>query len=148
MRKLVLVALLAVSLNGIAQQKRERINSDKKEQLTPEQRQEKHLKKLSADLNLNAKQQAEVKTLLAEQNAKAIELKAFRNAKKDQQLLASANERKEMAMKLKAEKDANDAKMKSILTPEQYTKWENNKAIQREKMLQRRENEKKHKSHE
>jgi predicted nucleic acid-binding Zn-ribbon protein len=104
------------------------------EKLTPEQRQEKHLNKLTTDLNLNAKQQEEVKKLLAEQSAKAAEFKAKREAKKDKQLLASAKERKEMAQKMKAEKEANDAKMKSILTPGQYTKWENDREIRKEKM--------------
>lgn len=85
------------------------------------------------------------KKLLAEQSAKAAEFKAKREAKKDEQLLASAKERKEMAQKMKAEKEANDAKMKSILTPEQYTKWENDREIRKEKMLEKREERRRHK---
>ena len=135
MKKVIMAALLVVSLSSVAQQRRERPNRDQMEKLTPEQRQEKHLNKLTTDLNLNAKQQEEVKKLLAEQSAKAAEFKAKREAKKDEQLLASAKERKEMAQKMKAEKEANDAKMKSILTPEQYTKWEIKK---QEKMKERK----------
>ena len=47
-----------------------------------------------------------------------------------------------MAQKMKAEKEATDAKMKSILTPEQYTKWENDREIRKEKMLEKREERK------
>ena len=50
-----------------------------------------------------------------------------------------------MAQKMKAEKEANDAKMKSILTPEQYTKWENDREIRKEKMLEKREERRRHK---
>lgn len=145
MRKVIMAALLVVSLSSVAQQRRERPNRDEMEKLTPEQRQEKHLNKLTTDLNLNAKQQEEVKKLLAEQSAKAAEFKAKREAKKDEQLLASAKERKEMAQKMKAEKEANDAKMKSILTSEQYTKWENDREIRKEKMLEKREERRRHK---
>ena len=149
MKKVIMAALLVVSLSSVAQQRRERPNRDQMEKLTPEQRQEKHLNKLTTDLNLNAKQQEEVKKLLAEQSAKAAEFKAKREAKreakKDEQLLASAKERKEMAQKMKAEKEANDAKMKSILTPEQYTKWENDREIRKEKMLEKREERRRHK---
>ena len=150
MKKVIMAALLVVSLSSVAQQRRERpnrdqMNRDQMEKLTPEQRQEKHLNKLTTDLNLNAKQQEEVKKLLAEQSAKAAEFKAKREAKKDEQLLASAKERKEMAQKMKAEKEANDAKMKSILTSEQYTKWENDREIRKEKMLEKREERRRHK---
>ena len=150
MKKVIMAALLVVSLSSVAQQRRERpnrdqMNRDQMEKLTPEQRQEKHLNKLTTDLNLNAKQQEEVKKLLAEQSAKAAEFKAKREAKKDEQLLASAKERKEMAQKMKAEKEANDAKMKSILTPGQYTKWENDREIRKEKMLEKREERRRHK---
>jgi len=43
-----------------------------------------------------------------------------------------------MAAKMKAEKEATDAKMKSILTPEQYTKWENDREIRKEKCSKKR----------
>ncbi|CAM2948108.1 hypothetical protein SAMN05444143_11142 [Flavobacterium succinicans] len=138
MKKLVLAALLAVSLSSVAQQRRERPNRDEMEKLTPEQRQEKHLKKMTTDLNLNAKQQEEVKKLLADQSAKAADFKAKREAKKEERLLANAKERKAMAEKMKAEKEATEAQMKKILSPEQYTKWENDRAIRQEKMMEKR----------
>lgn len=141
MRKLIMIALFAVSLNSVAQQKGERPSRDEMEKMTPEQRQEKQLKKLTADLKLTAKQQEEVKKLLAEQSAKNADYKS----KRDEQLLAQSKERKEMAEKMKAEKEANEAQMKKILSPEQYTKWENDRAIQKEKMLEKRGDRKRHK---
>lgn len=138
MKKLIVAALMVVSLSSVAQERRERPNRDEMEKLTPEQRQEKHLKKMTTDLNLNAKQQQEVKKLMAEQNAKMTELKAKKEAAKNEKLLANSKERKEMAVKMKAEKEAMDAKMKKILSPEQYTKWENDRAIRQEKMMEKR----------
>ncbi|OAZ02787.1 hypothetical protein [Flavobacterium succinicans] len=145
MKKLIMAAFLVVSLSSVAQERRERPNRDEMEKMTPEQRQEKHLKKMTTDLNLNAKQQEEVKKLMAEQGKKAADFKAKRDAKKEEQLLASAKERKEMAEKMKAEKEAMDAKMKAILTPEQYTKWEKEREIRKEKMLEKREQRRRHK---
>ena len=46
MKKVIMAALLVVSLSSVAQQRRERPNRDQMEKLTPEQRQEKHLNKL------------------------------------------------------------------------------------------------------
>ncbi|MGL2988386.1 hypothetical protein ACSVH5_12425 [Flavobacterium sp. RSSA_27] len=138
MKKVIMAALLVVSLSCVAQQKKERPNRNEMEKMTPEQRQEKHLNKLTKDLNLDSKQKEEVKKLLAEQGTKAADFKAKRDAIKDDQTPESAKERKELAKKMKAEKEAMDAKMKSILTPEQFTKWEKDRETQKEKMLEKR----------
>lgn len=134
MKKVIMLAVLLIGLNGMAQQRNERPNRDQMEKMTPEQRQEKQLKRLTSDLNLNAKQQEEVKKLMAEQNAKMTDLKAKKEVAKNEQLLANSKERNEMA-----------EKMKAILTKDQYTKWENNRAIQQEKMMERRGERKRNK---
>lgn len=138
MRNLIVIVLLAISLSGWSQQRRERPNRGEMEKMTPEQRQEQRLNKMSKDLNLNAKQQEEIKKLMAEEGEKAEKFRANRKEAKDKQLLESAKQRKEMGEKMKVEKEAHDAKMKKILSPEQYTKWENNRTIQQEKMRQKR----------
>lgn len=138
MRTLIVIALLAMSLNGWSQQRRERPNREEMEKMTPEQRQELRLNKMTQDLNLDTKQQEEVKKLMAEEGEKAEKFRAKRKEAKEKQLLESAKERKEMAEKMRVEKEAHDAKMKKILSPEQYTKWENNRLIQQEKMRQKR----------
>ena len=63
---------------------------------------------------------------------------AKRKDKKDGGTKPTAAEREALKNELKAEKDANDAKMKTILTADQYTKWhtlqEKNKDKAKEKM--------------
>ncbi len=69
-----------------------------------EMRQQKQLDKMKTDLNLNDDQVIKIKAMQQERQSK---MAAYRDAK------------------MKNEKDAKD-KMKQILTPEQYAKWENN----------------------
>ncbi|QSW90357.1 MULTISPECIES: hypothetical protein [Flavobacterium] len=121
MKKLLIAAMLFVGIAGFAQ--------DKKERLTPEQRNEKQLQKLTTELNLDTNQQAQVKQLLADRSAKVEKLREAREAQKDSDVKPTASEREAFRNELKAEKEANDAKMKSILNADQYTKW---KSIQEE----------------
>jgi periplasmic protein CpxP/Spy len=62
----------------------------------------------------------------------------MREAKKESDVKPTAAEREAFKNEMKAEKDANDAKMKSILTADQYSKWhslqDKNKDKAREKM--------------
>ncbi len=69
-----------------------------------EMRQQKQLDKMKADLNLNDDQVMKIKAMQQERQSK---MAAYRDAK------------------MQNAKDAKD-KMKQILTPEQYAKWENN----------------------
>lgn len=137
MKKLLIAALLFVGIAGFAQ--------DKREKLTPEQRNEKQLQKLTSELNLDANQQTQVKQLLADRSAKAEKFKEARQDRKDSNVKPTAEEKAAFRKELMAEKEANDAKMKSILNADQYTKWkkiqEENKDKAREKMKEyRKEN--------
>lgn len=133
MKKLFIAALLFVGVASFAQDA-----DQKREKLTPEQRSEKQLQRLTSELSLNANQQSQVKQLLAERSAKAEKFKEARQAKKDSDVKPTAAEREVFKKEMLAEKEANDAKMKSILTADQYTKWhalqEKNKEKAREKM--------------
>jgi len=120
MKKLFIVALLFVGIVSFAQDINQKPARDQKEILTPEQRNEKHLQKLTSDLNLDKKQQEQVKQLLAERSAKADK---FREAKKDGKVKPTDAEREAFKKQMTAEKEANDAKMKAILNADQYTKW-------------------------
>lgn len=130
MKKLFIAALLVVGLSTFAQERKQRPNRSNSEtsneKLTPEQRSEKHLKKLTTDLNLNEKQQEQVGKIITEQGAKR---EAFRANKKA--------EREAMKGKMEEERAAMDAKMKTILTPEQFEKWNANKEKMKEKMKER-----------
>ena len=121
MKKLFIAALLFVGIVSFAQDINQKPTRDQREKLTPEQRSEKNLQKLTADLNLDKKQQEQVKQLLAERRAKA---EKFRDARKDKKGTKPTDAEKEAFKKqMKAENEASDAKMKAILTADQFTKW-------------------------
>jgi Spy/CpxP family protein refolding chaperone len=144
MKKLFIAALLFVGIASFAQdadmdQKPPR---EQRERLTPEQRNEKQLKKLTSDLSLDTKQQEQVKQLLAERSAKAEKFRDARKEQKESGTKPTAEQKEAFKKEMMAEKDANDAKMKGILTADQYTKWkasqEDHKEKFREKMKERR----------
>jgi len=120
MKKLFIAALLFVGVVSFAQDINQKSTRDQRENLTPEQRNEKHLQKLTSELSLDKKQQDQVKQLLAERSAKAEKFKA---ARKDSKTKPTDAERETFKKQMETEKAANDAKMKSILNADQYTKW-------------------------
>ncbi|TDO69997.1 hypothetical protein EV143_11274 [Flavobacterium chryseum] len=138
MKKLFIAALLFVGIASFAQDMDQKPAREQRERLTPEQRNEKQLQKLTSELTLDANQQTQVKQLLAERSAKAEKFREARKDKKDSNVKPTAEEREAFKKEMLAEKEANDAKMKSILTVDQYTKWhtlqEKNKDKAREKM--------------
>lgn len=125
MKKIIVVALLIVGMTGFAQERRQ-MRSDKTEmeQLTPEQRNQLHLKKLTLDLDLNATQQKEMSKIIAEQSAKREAAMAERKASKDANKKIKADERFARKNKMLDEKIAMKERMKKILNPEQMKKWE------------------------
>ncbi|RKR09169.1 hypothetical protein C8C83_0785 [Flavobacterium sp. 90] len=142
MKKLFIAALLFIGVASFAQEADQKPPREQRERLTPEQRSDKQLKKLTSELNLDANQQAQVKQLLADRNAKAEKFKETRKAKKDSDVKPTAAEKEAFKKEVIAERDANDAKMKSILNADQYTKW---KAIQEENKDKAREKMKEYK---
>ncbi|WPO76908.1 hypothetical protein [Flavobacterium sp. KACC 22761] len=142
MKKLFIVAMLFVGVASFAQDMAQKPARDQKERMTPEQRNEKQLQKLTSELTLDANQQAQVKQLLADRSAKAEKMREARQASKDSGTKPTAAEREAFKKDMIAERDANDAKMKSILNADQYTKWkkiqEENKDKAREKMREYR----------
>lgn len=130
--------MLFVGVASFAQDMDQKPARDQRERMTPEQRNEKQLKKLTSELNLDANQQTQVKQLLADRSAKAEKLREARQANKENGTKLTAAERETFKKDMLAERDANDAKMKSILNADQYTKWkkiqEENKDKAREKM--------------
>ncbi|WP_238989906.1 DUF4890 domain-containing protein [Flavobacterium sharifuzzamanii] len=120
MKKLFIAALLFVGIVSFAQDINQKPARDQREKLTPEQRNEKYLQKLTSDLSLDKKQQEQVKQLIAEKSAKA---EKFRQSRKDSKTPLTAEEKAAFKKQMVAEKADNDAKMKSILNADQYTKW-------------------------
>ena len=131
MKKMFVLAIMMIGMTSFAQEKSVADKRPKMEKLTPEQRNEKHLKKLTEKLSLTETQQKEVGKILAEQAAKRE---------------ATHSDRKKMMeaehAKRKAEMEANDAKIKAILTPEQSKKWEALKAEKKQEFKERKEKRK------
>jgi len=145
MKKLFIAALLFVGIASFAQEIDQKPARNQKERLTPEQRNEKQLQKLTSELSLNANQKTQVKQLLAERSAKSEKFREARKNKKDSNVQPTEADREAFKKEMLAEKEANDAKMKSILTADQYTKWhslqEKNKDKSREKMKENNKEE-------
>lgn len=142
MKKLFLVALVVVSFTAFAQEGIGKPDKEAMGKLTPEQRTEKHLKKLTADLNLNANQQEQVKQILTEQGIKREAFKAKREEYKANNLKPTPEEREALKSKMQEEKNAMDSKMKAILSPEQFEKWISIQEKKKEKMKARMEEKK------
>lgn len=88
MKKMFALAVLMIGMTSFAQEKpAEGIRAEKArmEKMTPEQRNEKHLKKLTADLSLSESQQKQMAAVLSEQSAK-------REAKKSRKRKSDGNE--------------------------------------------------------
>ncbi len=60
MKKLFIAALLVFGITSFAQERRATTERAKMEQMTPEQRNQLHLKKMTLELDLNASQQKEM----------------------------------------------------------------------------------------
>ncbi|MFN7674548.1 hypothetical protein [Flavobacterium sp.] len=140
MKKLVVAFLLIVGITAMAQEKEmKRPNGDKFASLTPEQKVEYQVKKMSKDLSLNDKQVKEVKALVTKEVEK-------RNAIKAEMKALQAKQRIEMKAKIDEEYAAMSNEMRKILTSEQFTKWEKiheeRREKMKEKMKEKRENKK------
>lgn len=140
MKKVCIVALLVIGLSSFAQERKERHPKGEMEQMTPEQRNQLHLKKMTLDLDLNAKQQEQLTKILADQSAKREAMKAEHKAKTEEVKAI----RFEMKKKILDEQIEMKNKMKSILSAEQFSKWEMKKEKNNKRMWEGR---KKHKEH-
>lgn len=135
MKKMFVLAVLMIGMTSFAQEKPvqgKKAERAKMEKLTPEQRNEQHLKKLTKDLSLNESQQKQMATILSEQSAK----REAKKAEREKMMEAKRSERK-------AEMEATDSKIKAILTPEQTKKWEAMKAERQAKAKEKFQERKK-----
>jgi Spy/CpxP family protein refolding chaperone len=142
MKKVLIALLIIIGMSSFAQETATRPHKHRMEKLTPEQRSEKHLKKMTSELGLNSKQQEQISKIIAEQNSKKEAMKAKHEANKDIHVKPTLEDRQTFKKQMKEEKAVMEGKMKTILTPEQYEKWlagkEKNKAIIKHKRQERR----------
>ena len=139
-KKLIIAALLVVSVSAFAQdqnQPEKKSNKGQREKMSPEQRNQALLDRMTTELKLDAKQQEQIKPILVEQTAKLQALRDQRMANNSKEL--TSDERKAMQQKRQEERAATETKLKAILTPEQFKKMKENEAANREKMREARE---------
>lgn len=143
MKTLTTVALALFTYIGFAQHAHQ--NNQKKEafknlrhQLTPSEIANLKAKKMTLHLDLSAQQQSEVYNLILEQTtankAQREAIKAKRESKEKltkDEFLKQQNQRLDQQIAFKR-------KMKSLLTPEQYTKFEKMRPKKRKRAKQRR----------
>ena len=139
MKKLFIVALLVVGMTSFAQEKQGRMERTSMEKMTPEQRNQLHLKKMTLALDLNASQQKEMSKIIAEQSttreARIAERKATKEATKKQ---LTSEERFAKRNQMLDDQIVMKERMKKILSQDQFKKWDEMKGKKHYRMNQRR----------
>lgn len=138
MKKLIIAIVLGIGLTGFAQEAVPKTAKADIEKMTPEQRQQKHLAHLTKELSLDAKQQEAVGKILAEKSAKAQDVKTQREARKSTGEKMTTEERAAFKTTMQAEKADTEAKMKAVLSADQYQKWLTIREENKEKMKEQR----------
>jgi hypothetical protein len=133
MKKIMIMASLLIGMIAFAQPQKG------KQDRTSEQVVENQVKKMTLDLDLNEKQQAELKALLTEQQAKREAVREEIKAKRAENQKLAKEEKEAIKGKFLDEKLAMKDKMKQILTPEQFEKWEANQQEREQKQKERME---------
>lgn len=138
--KLIIAVLLVVGFSSFAQETQPEKKSNKgqqREKMSPEQRNQALLDRMTTELKLDANQKEQIKPIIAEQTAKLQAMRDQRMANNAKEL--SGEEREALKQKRQEEKAATDSKLKAILTPEQFKKMKANEAANREKMREAKE---------
>lgn len=128
MKKVFVAALLVVGITAFAQEKKGR--SGEREKLTPEQKVDFQVKRLTKDLDLNEKQAKEVRNLVVEQRDK-------RERKRVEKKEISNQKRAQMKTQMELEQAALSSEIKKIITPEQFAKWKKIQDERKEKMKEK-----------
>ena len=122
MKKLLVMALMCVGMTAFAQEKME--GRGGREGMDPAKRAEMQVQKMQKDLDLNDSQVGKLKTILTQQaqarEAKRAEMEKSRAGGQK----PTDAQREEMRANMQADRNQFEGQLKSILTPEQYTKWQ------------------------
>lgn len=139
MKKLALIALLALGISAYAQEgKKDRKGADV-ERLSPEQRNQLMLKRLTNELDLNDAQQKEIGKIIAQQSEKREKIRAERMAQKEKGTKPTADEKFARENQKLDDQAELKTQLKKVLSPAQYEKWEAMKKEKREHMQERME---------
>ena len=102
MKKLLITVLLSVGLTSFAQENTDhKTVREQKERLTPEQPNEKQLKKITTELNLNSAQQEQLKLYIAEKSDAA---EKSREARKESRSKFTTEQKEAFRKDMKAKK--------------------------------------------
>ena len=137
MKKLFLVALLSLTISGIAQEKKKPANAERPE-FTAQQQTDLQVKKMTLDLDLTAKQQKEISEIIAKQQAKRAAMKTEMKNKRDEKKKLTADEKYVLKSQMLDEQIAHKEQMKKVLTPEQFEKWEKTSKQNKKRFAERK----------
>jgi periplasmic protein CpxP/Spy len=138
MKKIIIALVLGMGMSCFAQEATPKSNRGDMQNMTPEQRVEKQLATMTKDLNLDAKQQEAVGTLLKEKSVKAQEVRSKREAQKSSGQKMTDEQRNAFRTAMQIERADTETKLKTILTADQYKKWSATRAENEDRMRQRR----------
>lgn len=134
MKKILLVAVMLVSVITFAQEKRK-----KGREVSPEKKVELQVARLKIELDLNEKQTTDLRNVIQDHQQKRAKQRAEFGDKKDSLHKPNPAQREQMK-KIKAEeKKAFEEQLKKILTPTQFETWQQNKEARKNKRKERKE---------
>ena len=155
MKKLLLIAIALITVNATAQErKRERPNRGERERIqqfkdfSPEEIATLQTKRMALALDLNEAQQKQVQTIHLEQ-AKTVKTEMEARKKMHDEAKAEQPSKEDRFNRVNGQLDkklATKTKMKSILSKEQFEKWEQSNAMkgkQRTKMRNKHDRKRK-----
>jgi Spy/CpxP family protein refolding chaperone len=133
MKKVFFAALLFIGVCSFAQDGHHMDGKHDQVQLTPEQRNSLHLKQMTLDLGLNDSQQKDMAKVIADQESARAAAISEMKANKEKNLKPTADEMYARKSKMLDAQITNKERIKKILTPEQFQKWEKAEDQRKEK---------------
>lgn len=143
MKNLILALALVFGITTFAQERK--MVKDDRAKLTPQERVDFQVKRLTKELDLTTKQADQVKLLMTKKSEAREAHKKEMEAKRASGTKPTTEEREAMKTKMQEEVSSLKKEMKTILTADQYTKWEQNFEERKEKMMEKREDRREHK---
>ncbi len=133
MKKLIIAALLVVSVSAFAQ------GGQGGQRMTPEERTKAQLERWTTELKLDANQIEQIKPILTEQGVKNQALRTEMMGGGSP--MDMSDEQREACMKKRTEiTEATNAKLQTILTPDQFKKMKEMEEANRQRMREARGN--------
>jgi protein CpxP len=102
--------------------------TDRAAMRSPEQQAQNQTQRLTKELNLSAEQETKVQQLMQAQRQEV-----------QTAIQSAGGDRKAMGQAMRAGRDKFDGQLKTVLTPDQYTKYQQLMAQRREQMRERRQ---------